>query len=195
VSETRAMTTEKSAEQIEEVSQEEDSEGRVKKDVPLEKVTRAELIEKVKEVQKEADNNYDLYIRSQAEKENMKKRFQKEKEDLAKYSNETLIKNLLSVADNLEKAISHSDDDKSVSALREGIELTLKGLMDILERAGLQTVKATDEPFDPNFHEAVAGREDDTVKPGMVLQELQKGYMLNQRLIRPAKVIISKGSD
>jgi molecular chaperone GrpE len=195
---------EKPEEQIEKASQEElkvhsdkkdEKEEELKKDVPLEKMTKADLLEKIKEVQKQAKENYDLYIRSQAENENMKKRFQKEKEDLARYSNESLIKQLLTVADNLEKAISHSSDEKSVGALREGIELTLKGLMDTLGRAGLQTVKAEGESFDPNFHEAVAGMEDDTVKPGMVLQELQKGYMLNQRLIRPAKVIVSKGTD
>jgi molecular chaperone GrpE len=198
------MQNEKPEEQIEKASQEElkvhsdkkdEKEEELKKDVPLEKMTKADLLEKIKEVQKQAEENYDLYVRSQAESENMKKRFQKEKEDLARYSNESLIKQLLSVADNLEKAISHSSDEKSVGALREGIELTLKGLMDILGRAGLQTVKAEGESFDPNFHEAVAGMEDNTVKPGMVLQELQKGYMLNQRLIRPAKVIVSKGTD
>jgi molecular chaperone GrpE len=172
-----------------------EEEDQVKKDVPLEKMTKADLLEKIKEVQKTAEENYDLYIRSQADNDNMKKRFQREKEDLAKYSNESLIKQLLSVADNLEKAISHSNDEKSIGALREGVELTLKGLMDTLERVGLQAVKAAGEPFDPNFHEAVAGMEDGTVKPGTVLQELQKGYMLNQRLIRPAKVIVSKSSD
>ena len=67
--------------------------------------------------------------------------------------------------------------------------------MNTLEGAGLQTVKAAGESFDPNFHEAIAGKEDDTVKPGTVLQELEKGYLLNQRLIRPAKVIVSKRSD
>jgi molecular chaperone GrpE len=195
---------EKPEEQIEKESQAElevhsdqkdEKEDEVKKDVPLEKMTKADLFEKIKEVQEKAEENYDLYIRSQAENDNMKKRFQKEKADLARYSNESLIKQLLSVADNLEKAISHSNDEKSIAALREGIELTLKGFIDILERAGLQAVKAGGESFDPNFHEAVAGMEDDTVKPGTVLQELQKGYMLNQRLIRPAKVIVSKSSD
>jgi molecular chaperone GrpE len=125
----------------------------------------------------------------------MKKRFKKEKEDLARYSNESLIKQLLSVTDNLEKAISHSNDEKSIGALREGVELTLKGLLDTLERVGLQAVKAEGESFDPNFHEAVATMEDDTVKPGTVLQQLQKGYLLNQRLVRPAKVIVSRSSD
>ncbi len=195
---------EKPEEQIEEDSQEGlkvhsdqkgEKEDQVKKDVPLEKMTKADLLEQIKEVQKTAEENYDLYIRSQAENDNMKKRFQKEKDDLARYSNESLIKQLLSVADNLEKAISHLNDEKSIGAIREGVELTLKGLMDTLERVGLQAVKSAGEPFDPNFHEGVAGMEDDTVKPGTVLQELEKGYTLNQRLIRPAKVIVSKSSD
>lgn len=198
------MKKEKPEEQIKEDSQAElkarsrkksETEGQVKKDVPLEKMTKADLLEKVKEVQKTAEENYDLYVRSQAENDNMKKRFQKEKEDLARYSNESLIKQLLSVADNLEKAITHSKDGKSIDSLREGVELTLKGLMDTLEKGGLQPVKAAGESFDPNFHEAVSGLEDDTVEPGTVLQELQRGYLLNQRLIRPAKVIISKSAN
>jgi molecular chaperone GrpE len=198
------MQKENPEEQIEENSQEElkvhfnqkgEKEDQVKKDVALEKMTKADLLEKIKEFQKTAEENYDLYIRSQAENDNMKKRFKKEKEDLARYSNESLIKQLLSVTDNLEKAISHSNDEKSIGALREGVELTLKGLLDTLERVGLQAVKAEGESFDPNFHEAVATMEDDTVKPGTVLQQLQKGYLLNQRLVRPAKVIVSRSSD
>jgi len=198
------MQDEKPEAQIEQDSREElegnpeqkdGKEDQVKKDVPLEKLTKADLIEKVKEVQKTAEANYDLYIRSQAENDNMKKRFKKEKEDLARYANESLIKQLLSVADNLEKALSHSNDESSMEALREGIVLTLKGFMDTLERAGLQSVKAEGESFDPNFHEAVSAMEDDTVDPGTVLQEVQKGYLLNQRLIRPAKVVVSKRSD
>ena len=198
------MQEEKPEAQIEQDSREElkghpeqkdEKEDQVKKDVPLEKLTKADLIEKVREVQKTAEANYDLYIRSQAENDNMKKRFKKEKEDLARYANESLIKQLLSVADNLEKALSHSNDESSMEALREGIMLTLKGFMDTLERAGLQSVKAEGESFDPNFHEAVSAMEDDTVDPGTVLQEVQKGYLLNQRLIRPTKVVVSKRSD
>lgn len=167
-------------------------ENHEKKEIPLEKMTKAQLLKKISEIQESVEKNFDLYLRSQAEMENLKKRFKKEKEDLVKYSNESLIKRLLTVMDNLQNAITHSRDKKALKALGEGVELTLKGLMDALEKAGLEQVKAEGEPFDPNFHEAVSELEDDALEPGTVLQELQKGYNLNQRLIRPAMVVISK---
>ncbi|MDY6970750.1 MAG: nucleotide exchange factor GrpE [Thermodesulfobacteriota bacterium] len=171
------------------------SDDHEKKEIPLEQMTKAELSEKVKELQGLTEKNFDLYIRSQAEIENLKKRYQKEKQELARFSNESLIKQLLTVMDNLEKAIEHSQDENSLNVLREGVELTLKGLRDTLQREGLEEVKAVDECFDPNFHEAVSEREDKSIKSGVVLDELQKGYILNQRLIRPARVIVSKSTD
>ena len=160
---------------------------------PLAEMTRIELRDKAKELQEEARKNYDLYLRSQADMENMKKRNKKEKEDWVKYANETLIKELLPVMDNLEKAISHSRDENSLDALREGVELTLRGLEDTLAKSGVEQVNTEDEAFDPCYHEAVSEQQDDKVEAGMILHELQKGYMLNQRLIRPAMVVVSKG--
>lgn len=159
----------------------------------FDKMTKQELIDKIKEIQKQSETNYDLYLRSQAEIENIKKRNKKEREDWVKYANETLIKEILPVMDNLEKAISHSDNENALNALREGVELTLKGLKDTLAKSGVEEIKAQGRLFDPNFHEAVSEQEDENVKAGMILQELQKGYMLNKRLIRPAMVVVSKG--
>jgi molecular chaperone GrpE len=165
------------------------------KEIPLENMKKAELLEKVREIKETADKNYDFYMRSLAEIENLKKRFQKDKSDLIKYSNESLIKQLLEVIDNLEKAISACEDENSLGAVKEGVELTLKGLLDSLEKAGLHQVEAEGKPFDPNFHAAILEQEDNTSDPGMVIQELQKGYILNERLIRPAMVIVSKNSS
>ena len=169
-----------------------ENESQNEEEIPLGEMTKDQLIEKISEVQASADTNMDNYLRSQAEMENMKKRFQKDKQDLIKYGNETLTKQLLPVADNLEKALDHSEDENSIEALREGVDLTLKGLMNVLEKAGVEVVEAVGAPFDPNFHEAVSEQEDDRAAPGTVLKELQKGYLLNQRLIRPAMVIINK---
>lgn len=162
------------------------------KEIPLSDMTQEQLIEKVSEVQALADSNMDNYLRSQAEMENMKKRFQKDKQDLVKFGNETLTKQLLPVADNLEMALDHSKDENSIEALREGVDLTLKGLLNVLEKAGVELVEAVGATFDPNFHEAVSEQEDDRAEPGTVLKELQKGYLLNKRLIRPAMVIVNK---
>ena len=184
------LSEEVSGEVEDDLSSEDESQG--EKEIPLAEMTKDQLIEKISEVQASADTNMDNYLRSQAEMENMKKRFQKDKQDLIKYGNETLTKQLLPVADNLEKALDHSKDENSLEALREGVDLTLKGLMNVLEKAGVEVVEAVGAPFDPNFHEAVSEQEDDRAAPGAVLKELQKGYLLNQRLIRPAMVIINK---
>ncbi len=181
----------------EERSREESPESgeKVEKDIPLKEMTKAQLIKKVEDVQAESEKNYDLYLRSQAEIENLKKRFQKDREELIKYSNESLVKQLLPVMDSLEKAVSHSNSSDALDAIGEGVALTLKELTDTLEKAGLKAVEAEGKPFDPNFHEAVSELEGEDSEPGVVLQELQKGYVLNERLIRPAMVIINKRSN
>jgi molecular chaperone GrpE len=193
------MDEEKSIEDLpEEVNVEEEGdlnledESQNEKEIPLSDMTKKQLIEKISEVQASADTNMDSYLRSQAEMENMKKRFQKDKQDLVKFGNETLTKQLLPVADNLEMALDHSKDENSIEALREGVDLTLKGLLNVLEKAGVELVEAVGATFDPNFHEAVSEQEDDRAEPGTVLKELQKGYLLNKRLIRPAMVIVNK---
>lgn len=159
----------------------------------LEKMSEAELVQKIEEFREKAENNYDQYLRAQAEIENIVKRNKKEKEEWIKYSTETLIKSLLPVIDNLEKAVSHINDENPLQALREGVELTLKGLKNTLVKSGLEEIVSMGKPFDPNFHHAVSEQEDENVEPGTVINEFQKGYSLNQRLIRPAMVIVSKG--
>jgi molecular chaperone GrpE len=161
-------------------------------DKALDNMSPEELLEKAREFQRESEKNYDLYLRSQAEMENLKKRVRKEKEDYLKFANENLIKEMLPVLDNLGKALSHSDNENNVHALKEGIRLTLKGLKDTLAKSGLEEVKTLGEPFDPCFHEAVSELDDPKAKPGIVLTELQKGYTLNARLIRPAMVVVSR---
>jgi molecular chaperone GrpE len=159
----------------------------------LEKMPESELLQKIEEFREKADKNYDQYVRAQAEIENIIKRNKKEKEEWIKYSTETLIKDLLPVIDNLEKAIRHSNNEDSLQALREGVELTLKGLKDTLSRSGLEEIVSLGKPFDPNYHHAISEQEDENTEPGVVITEFQKGYNLHQRLIRPAMVIISKG--
>ena len=175
--------------------EEEHEKDRGKRTKKPEEMTKQELLKKLSETQDKAQDNYDLYMRTYAEMENIKKRGIKEREELAKYANESLIKEILPVIDNLEKAISYARDDENSSALIEGLELTRDGLMKTLEKAGLEEVEAIGKPFDPNFHEAVSQQRDDTVAPGHVMIELQKGYALNGRLIRPSTVVVSSGKD
>jgi molecular chaperone GrpE len=167
-------------------------EKKVKK---IEEMTKRELVEKVQEIEIKAQENYELYTRTYAEIENIKKRGRKEREDLAKFANESLIKEILPSIDSLEKAISHAHDDDNTSGLVKGLEMTLGGLMKTLEKSGLKEVEAVGKPFDPNFHEAISQQMDDTVAPGHIIMELQKGYLLNERLIRPSMVVISQGNS
>lgn len=169
-------------------------EGDKEKDIPLEKMSKKELIKKIVDLQESEKKNYSLYLRGQADIENLKKRFQKEKGDLIKFSNDTLIKQLLTVIDNLEKAVEHGENENNLKGLIEGVELTHKGLKNILEKSGLEVITPLGEPFDPNYHEAMFELEDDSAEPGTVVKELQKGYLLNERLLRPAMVAVSKRS-
>jgi molecular chaperone GrpE len=162
---------------------------------PLDRLTKTELLKVAKELKEKSEKDYDRFLRAQAECDNIIKRNKKEKEEWVKYSNETLIKELLPVIDNLERAVSHATDANSIDALREGIELTLKGLKDALAKSGREEVKAMGKHFDPCLHHAVSTRENTEVEAGIVLDELQKGYTLNKRLIRPAIVVLSKGGS
>lgn len=175
----------------EEVPAEEDQ-GKQEKAPPVERMTKAELLKKVEELQEAADKNLDLYMRSQAEIDNLKKRYQKEHQSLIKFGNESLIKQLLPVMDNLEQAIAHSENEDSIEAIREGVELTLKGLMDVLKKAGVERIEAVGTEFDPNFHEAVSEINDHTKEPGTVAKDFQKGYTLHGRLIRPSMVVVNR---
>ena len=161
-------------------------------DVPLEKMTKFQLRDEVARFQAAAEENYDRYLRSEADLENAKKRFAKEKTDLTKFANESLIKALIPVLDNLEKAIDHARESNSTGSLIEGVELTLKGFKDALEKEGLVEINAVGEPFDPNFHEAAREQESGAVPPGTVIEAYQKGYLLNDRLVRPAMVVVSR---
>jgi molecular chaperone GrpE len=162
-------------------------------DASFEEMTKSQLIEKIGEIKKNSEKNYDLYLRSQADLDNMKKRFQKEKDGLIKFANDSLVKQLLPVADSLEKALAHSEESASADAIREGIELTNKELANTLKNIGVEEIEALGKPFDPNLHDAMYEQEDDSVEPGTVLEELQKGYLLNKRLLRPSRVAVSKG--
>jgi len=187
----KISSEENKAPEIKEVNGLDGEENKIEKSP--EKFTKAELIEKLNEKEKQLNETYDLYLRANAELENVKKRSKKDKEDWVKYSNESLIKEILPVLDNLEMAIAHSKNENSLDALREGVELTLKGMKDALKKSGLKELEAKGEIFDPCYHHAVSEQSSDEADAGTVLEELQKGYLLHDRLIRPSMVVISKG--
>lgn len=133
----------------------------------------------------------DKYVRLYAEFENYKKRVNKDKEELVRYSNESLIYELLPVIDNLEMALKHSSNNIS-AGLIEGIEITLKELQRTLEKFGLAPIEADGKSFDPSVHHAMIQVERDDIDEKTVVEEFRKGYMLWDKVLRPSLVAVSK---
>lgn len=131
-----------------------------------------------------------LYL--QADFENFKKIKAKEKADLLKYANEIIVKELLPVIDNLELALKHAESTEDYKGIHEGVKITLNEFMKVLEKAGVKPVEAVGRKFDPNFHEAFYQEEHEDMEPDTVVSEFQRGYLLNDRLIRPSRVGVSK---
>lgn len=159
----------------------------------LGELSREDLLKKLEDMRASSEKNHDLYLRAMADIENLKKRFRKEKEDLGKFANESIIRELLPVVDNLQNAISFAEGANASASMLEGINLTLKMLLELLKKSGVQEIKAVEEAFDPNFHQAVMHEDTEDKKAGIVIKELQKGYLLNERLIRPSMVVVGKG--
>jgi molecular chaperone GrpE len=145
--------------------------------------------------QAEVQKNWDLYLRARADLENYRKRAQREKEDLARFANENLLREILPVADNLERALEHArqgDSDSDSDGLLQGVAMTLGQLQRVIEKFGAIPVRSVGEPFDPARHEALGQVECAEHPPNTVVQELQRGYLLNDRLLRPAMVMVAK---
>jgi molecular chaperone GrpE len=155
----------------------------------------AELEAALQKAQEEALEHYDRFLRVSADLENYKKRVSKEKADLIKYGNEELIKELLPVIDNLERALEHTASEGAQEGIADGVAMTLQQFLGILERFGIIPIAAEGEPFDPTKHEAVMEQPAGDYDPGHVVAELQKGYLLNDRLVRPAKVAVAKAQE
>jgi molecular chaperone GrpE len=161
----------------------------------VDSLSETELLrEQLRLKEEEAKNNYDRFIRQTAEIENFKKRALRDKEDAIRYANETFVKELLPIIDNLERAVSHAKGGGNGESLITGVEMTLKGLFDALGKYGVSQISAMGQPFDPQLHEAMAQVETDTGEPNTVLEEHQKGYLLKDRLLRPALVTVAKSS-
>jgi molecular chaperone GrpE len=140
----------------------------------------------------------DRYMRLYAEFENYKKRAAREAKEFRKFANEALVKEMLPVIDNLERAIHSSSSQENNQEnyrdkILEGVTMTLNEILKVLERFNVKAVDALGQPFDPNYHEAVAQEESDVHEDNTVIREFQKGYLLHDRLIRPAMVVVSKG--
>ena len=152
------------------------------------KQVEAKLAAKEEEV-KEA---HDRLLRVSADYENYKKRSAREMDDFRKYANQSLLKEMLSVVDNLELAINAAKEEKnSDKKLIEGLNLTRNEMLRVFEKFNVKPIKARGEIFDPAFHEAVMREETDDYPENTVMSEFQKGYLIHDRLLRPAMVVVA----
>ena len=166
-------------------------ETEVKDEVKAEQNSEA-LRKELEEKEKEAKDNLDRFLRVAADLENYKKRAAREKEDYLKFANEDLIKAILPVIDNLERAVNHSEKAVDLQSLVTGVKLTIQQLLQSLNKFGLSSIESVGKPFDPAVHEAMMVVETDQHEPNQVVEEFHKGYLLHDRLIRPAGVSVSK---
>jgi molecular chaperone GrpE len=161
---------------------------------PAETSELAETLEEKLAKAEEASRDYhDRMLRMAAELENFKKRSARELEDLKKFATENLIRQLLTVVDNLERAIeSATAEGDNQQSVVDGVALTLEEIIKILEKHHVSPIQAMGEPFDPAFHQAMSQEENAEQPPNTVVKEFQKGYMIHDRLLRPSMVVVSK---
>ena len=134
----------------------------------------------------------DKVLRLAADFDNTKKRLERERDISLKYAEENILKELLPGIDNIERAMDQAQEANNIESLLEGVQLTRDGLLGTLEKFGVKAMESVGEVFDPNIHEAIAMEETETMEPNFVLREFQKGYVYKDRLLRPAKVVVTK---
>jgi molecular chaperone GrpE len=155
-----------------------------------------DLAEKLKSKEQEAQENYDRLLRVSAEFENYKKRASREMDEFRKYSNQSLIKEMLSVVDNLELAMNSTNGHKTIDkGLLDGLEMTHREILKVFEKFKVKPISAIGQPFDPTFHEAVMQEETDEFPENTVINELQRGYLIHDRLLRPSMVVVAKSKE
>lgn len=156
---------------------------------------KAALLAKLEEKEAEAKANYDLFLRERAELENFKRRMQREQAESLRFASEPLIRDLLPVIDNLERAVGHAQSGSNGQPLVEGVTLIVRSFLDALEKYGVTRMTAKGEPFDPTRHEAMAQVESTEVSANTVVDEYRPAYLLHGRLLRPALVTVAKAPE
>jgi molecular chaperone GrpE len=154
---------------------------------------KKELDDVIKKAQSETSELKDKWLRAAADLENYKKRSAREKEDVLKFANERLLKDILPVLDDLDRSLQAVPNTLESQSLSEGVRMVQKKFLSQLEKHGVTTFSSTGQPFDPNQHEAVQQLHSDEVPAGAVAAEARRGFFLNGRLLRPALVVVSLG--
>ena len=164
------------------------------------KTDRAEeLTAKLQEAEKKATENYDKYVRAVAELDNYRKRAVREKADAIQYGNENLLRDILPLVDNVDRALEHAGTSDDFEAFKKGLKMLHEQLLCCLKKYGVEVIDTAGKNFDPHVHEAMLQVVSDEHEGGKVVNEFERGYLLNGRLLRPAKVCVCKrplaGSD
>jgi molecular chaperone GrpE len=155
-------------------------------------ISLKEMEAKFEAKEEEAKETYERLLRVSADFENYKKRAAREMEEFRKYANQSLLKEMLSVVDNLELAINSTNDgEKSDQSLIKGLNLTFNEILKVFEKFNVKPIEARGKTFDPAFHEAVMREETDDYPENTVISEFQKGYLIHDRLLRPAMVVVA----
>jgi molecular chaperone GrpE len=189
VKKTKKETTEHKEER-EEIVREGEKEAPVQAAATL--PSREELSRQLEEKSRECAENYDKYVRAVAELENYKKRAVKEKADAIKYGNEALIRDLLPLMDSLERALKHAEQSSDFESFKKGLAMLRDQLVCSLGKRGVEAIDCGGKGFDPNYHEAMMQVASQEHEHNQIVDELEKGYLLNGRLLRPSKVTVCK---
>ena len=177
---------------LKEASEAIDEDGHVKRDDPMESEQFSG--EEVERMAGQLVENRDKYVRLLADFDNFRRRAHKERQEVIQFGHENLVKDLLSTVDNLDRAIesAHQNDGGDLASLLQGVELVQRELYAVLAQHEVQPIDAEGAEFDPSLHEAMAQVHDDSVPPNTVVEVLQRGYRLRDRLLRPARVVVAK---
>jgi molecular chaperone GrpE len=153
----------------------------------------AELINQLKMAEEKAEESWETLLRTKAEMENLRKRTHRDLENAHKYGIERFVSELLPIIDSIELGLA--TEEASTQSLREGMEMTLNMMCQIFEKFNIEVVDPIEQKFDPEFHQAMSMQPSDEVEPNTVIAVMQKGYKLNNRLVRPAMVMVSKQAE
>lgn len=149
------------------------------------------LSEELRKQQEETRKNYDQYLRALAEVENVKKRAAREREEYLKYANVSMIKKLLPIIDDLHRAINTAHTSRDFEVISKGVEMTVRSLDELLRSEGVVAIESVGKPFDPQYHQALTVEPSDEHPENTVIEQMQTGYIMHDRVIRPSLVKVS----
>ena len=161
-------------------------------EMPAQEEEQDPMVKKVAELQGKLDEAENRYLRLQADFDNFRRRSRIELEASAKYRAQSIITDLLPAIDNFERALKMDVDNEQAKSLKQGVEMVYRSLLDALKNEGVEVIEAVGKEFDPHLHQAVMQAEDENFGPNIVVEEFQKGYLLKDRIIRPAMVKVNQ---